>query len=268
MRRGSRRSSISAAASRPWARGFRGLAPRASRSRASRRCTAPNYPRAARPHRDGHFALAVAVAGGEVELLDTDAELIGSVLPLLERIGAEIVATNRGLKVSRNGVRPVAADVETEPFPGFPTDLQAQFMALMAMADGVSHIRERIFENRFMHVPELARMGADIRVEGDTAIVTGVPRLKGAQVMATDLRASVSLVLAGCRRGRDDRKPRLSSRPRFRENRAEALPGRGEHRTAVLMSASRLVLAAADAEDLETISARLQDAVAKVKDLV
>jgi UDP-N-acetylglucosamine 1-carboxyvinyltransferase len=145
----------------------------------------------------GTYALAVAVAGGEVELLDTDAELIGSVVPLLERIGAEIVATNRGLKVSRNGVRPVAADVETEPFPGFPTDLQAQFMALMAMADGVSHIRERIFENRFMHVPELARMGADIRVEGDTAIVTGVPRLKGAPVMATDLRASVSLVLAG-----------------------------------------------------------------------
>jgi UDP-N-acetylglucosamine 1-carboxyvinyltransferase len=145
----------------------------------------------------GTYAFAVAVAGGEVELLDTDAELIGSVVPLLERIGAEIVTTNRGLKVSRNGVRPVAADVETEPFPGFPTDLQAQFMALMAMADGVSHIRERIFENRFMHVPELARMGADIRVEGDTAIVTGVPKLKGAQVMATDLRASVSLVLAG-----------------------------------------------------------------------
>jgi UDP-N-acetylglucosamine 1-carboxyvinyltransferase len=145
----------------------------------------------------GTYAFAVAVAGGEVELLDTDAELIGSVVPLLERIGAEIVTTNRGLKVSRNGVRPVAADVETEPFPGFPTDLQAQFMALMAMADGVSHIRERIFENRFMHVPELARMGADIRVEGDTAIVTGVQRLKGAQVMATDLRASVSLVLAG-----------------------------------------------------------------------
>jgi UDP-N-acetylglucosamine 1-carboxyvinyltransferase len=145
----------------------------------------------------GTYAFAVAVAGGEVELLDTDAELIGSVVPLLERIGAEIVTTNRGLKVSRNGLRPVAADVETEPFPGFPTDLQAQFMALMAMADGVSHIRERIFENRFMHVPELARMGADIRVEGDTAIVTGVQRLKGAQVMATDLRASVSLVLAG-----------------------------------------------------------------------
>jgi UDP-N-acetylglucosamine 1-carboxyvinyltransferase len=145
----------------------------------------------------GTYAFAVAIAGGEVELLDTESDLIGAVVPLLERIGAEITTTNRGLKVCRNGVRPIAADVTTEPFPGFPTDLQAQFMALMATADGTSHIRETIFENRFMHVPELARMGADIRIEGDTAIVTGKERLKGAPVMATDLRASVSLVLAG-----------------------------------------------------------------------
>ncbi len=145
----------------------------------------------------GTYAFAVAVAGGEVELTGTRAELIGAVLPLLEAIGAEVTETNRGLRVHRNGVRPVSADMETAPFPGFPTDLQAQFMALMATADGVSHIKEKIFENRFMHVPELARMGADIRVEGDTAIVTGVERLKGAPVMATDLRASSSLVLAG-----------------------------------------------------------------------
>jgi UDP-N-acetylglucosamine 1-carboxyvinyltransferase len=145
----------------------------------------------------GTYAFAAAIAGGAVELLDTEAELIGSVLPLLERVGAEVATTNRGIQVARNGARPVAADVTTEPFPGFPTDLQAQFMALMATADGVSHIRETIFENRFMHVPELARMGANIRVDGDTAIVTGVERLKGAPVMATDLRASVSLVLAG-----------------------------------------------------------------------
>ena len=90
-----------------------------------------------------------------------------------------------------------ATDATTEPFPGFPTDLQAQYMALMAMAEGQSRIRETIFENRFMHVPELLRMGADIRVDGDTAIVNGSSRLKGAPVMATDLRASVSLVLAG-----------------------------------------------------------------------
>ncbi|HEY3778242.1 MAG TPA: UDP-N-acetylglucosamine 1-carboxyvinyltransferase [Rhizomicrobium sp.] len=145
----------------------------------------------------GTYACAVATTGGDVELLDTNAELIGAVVPLLERTGAEIAPTERGFTIRRNGVRPIAADVTTEPFPGFPTDLQAQFMALMATASGVSHIRETIFENRFMHVPELVRMGADIRIEGDTAIVTGVERLKGAPVMATDLRASVSLVIAG-----------------------------------------------------------------------
>jgi UDP-N-acetylglucosamine 1-carboxyvinyltransferase len=145
----------------------------------------------------GTYAMAAAIAGGEVELVNTRADLIGSVIPLLEAIGTDVTATNRGLKVHRNGVRPVAVDVTTAPFPGFPTDLQAQFMALMATADGTSHIRETIFENRFMHVPELLRMGADIHVEGDLAVVKGVDRLKGAPVMATDLRASSSLVLAG-----------------------------------------------------------------------
>ncbi len=145
----------------------------------------------------GTFAIATAVAGGEIELTGTRAELIGAVIPLLESVGTEIAETNRGLSIHRNGVRPVSVDVATAPFPGFPTDLQAQFMALMATANGVSHIKETIFENRFMHVPELLRMGADIRVEGDMAVVTGVERLKGAPVMATDLRASVSLVLAG-----------------------------------------------------------------------
>jgi UDP-N-acetylglucosamine 1-carboxyvinyltransferase len=145
----------------------------------------------------GTYAMAAAIAGGEIELVNTRAELIGAVLPLLEAVGAEVTVTNRGLTVHRNGVRPVAVDVTTAPFPGFPTDLQAQFMALLATADGTSHIKETIFENRFMHVPELARMGADIRIEGDLAVVHGVPKLKGAQVMATDLRASSSLVLAG-----------------------------------------------------------------------
>jgi len=145
----------------------------------------------------GTYAFAAAIAGGEVELVDTEPDLIGAVVPLLQSIGTEIVRTNRGLRVSRNGVRPTSADMTTEPFPGFPTDLQAQFMAVMTTSSGVSRIREQIFENRFMHVPELARMGADIRIDGDMAIVTGVERLKGAPVMATDLRASVSLVLAG-----------------------------------------------------------------------
>jgi len=145
----------------------------------------------------GTYAIAVAIAGGEVELTGTSAELNGALLKRLQAVGAEIQPTANGFVVARNGFRPVSVSVETEPFPGFPTDLQAQFMALMATSEGVSRIRETIFENRFMHVPELMRMGADIKIEGDTAIVAGVPRLKGAPVMATDLRASSSLVLAG-----------------------------------------------------------------------
>jgi UDP-N-acetylglucosamine 1-carboxyvinyltransferase len=145
----------------------------------------------------GTYAMAAAIAGGEIMLTNTRAELIGALIPVLQSIGTEIEQTNRGIAVHRNGVRPISADVATAPFPGFPTDLQAQFMALMATANGTSHIKETIFENRFMHVPELMRMGADIRVEGDMAIVNGVETLKGAPVMATDLRASVSLVLAG-----------------------------------------------------------------------
>jgi UDP-N-acetylglucosamine 1-carboxyvinyltransferase len=144
----------------------------------------------------GTYAIAAAIAGGELELTGTREELVGALAALLRRAGSEVSATNRGIKIARNGVRPIAVDVATEPFPGFPTDLQAQYMALMATAEGDAHIRESIFENRFMHVPELARMGADIAVEGDTASVHGKERLKGAPVMATDLRASVSLVLA------------------------------------------------------------------------
>ena len=145
----------------------------------------------------GTYAIAAAIAGGEVELLGASHDTIASLLSLLTKSGAEITATPRGLKVHMNGTRPHASDVTTAPYPGFPTDLQAQIMALMAVADGTSVIREKIFENRFMHVPELARMGAQVRIDGDTATVRGVERLKGAQVMATDLRASVSLVLAG-----------------------------------------------------------------------
>jgi UDP-N-acetylglucosamine 1-carboxyvinyltransferase len=145
----------------------------------------------------GTYAMAAAIAGGEVELVNTRAQLVESVVTLLRSIGTEITETNRGMIVHRNGVRPKAVDAATEPYPGFPTDLQAQFMALMAIADGTSRIKETIFENRFMHVPELMRMGADVHIEGDTAIVNGVETLKGAPVMATDLRASVSLVLAG-----------------------------------------------------------------------
>ena len=145
----------------------------------------------------GTYAMAVAIAGGDVELTGTSPDLVSSLLELLVLVGAEVSSTGTGIRVVRNGSRPKSVSVDTAPFPGFPTDLQAQFMALMATAEGTSRIRETIFENRFMHVPELVRLGADIKVEGDTAIVTGVPHLTGAPVMATDLRASSSLVLAG-----------------------------------------------------------------------
>lgn len=145
----------------------------------------------------GTYAMAVAATGGDVLLEGARADLLQAALDVLIKAGVEITETNRGLKVSRNGAGLSPVDIETQPFPGFPTDLQAQLMALMTRAKGTSEIRETIFENRFMHVQELARLGADIALEGDTAKVTGVDTLHGAQVMATDLRASVSLVIAG-----------------------------------------------------------------------
>lgn len=144
----------------------------------------------------GTYAMAVAMAGGDVLLEHARADLFQSALDSLTASGAEIIATNEGVRVKRNGVGLRPVDVTTEPFPGFPTDLQAQFMALMLKANGTSNIRETIFENRFMHVQELARLGAKIRLDGDLAIVEGNAALKGAPVMATDLRASVSLVIA------------------------------------------------------------------------
>ena len=145
----------------------------------------------------GTYAIAAAIAGGEVELLGARRDSIAALLERLERAGAEVRDTSKGVELHMGEGRPSAVDLSTAPFPGFPTDLQAQFMALMTVANGTSTIRETIFENRFMHVPELGRLGADIKVEGDVAIVRGVEKLKGAPVMATDLRASVSLVLAG-----------------------------------------------------------------------
>lgn len=144
----------------------------------------------------GTYAMAVAMTGGDVLLEGARPDLLEGALDVLTQAGAVISATNEGIRVRRNGAAIRAVDITTEPFPGFPTDLQAQFMALMTRAQGSSRIRETIFENRFMHVSELARLGARIRLEGDAAIVDGVDRLKGAPVMATDLRASVSLVIA------------------------------------------------------------------------
>jgi UDP-N-acetylglucosamine 1-carboxyvinyltransferase len=145
----------------------------------------------------GTYAFAAAMTGGDVTLAGARHDLLEEPLRLLAMAGAEVSGTNEGVRVRRTGHGIVAVDITTEPFPGFPTDLQAQFMALMTRAKGKSHIRETIFENRFMHVQELARLGADIALDGDMATVTGRDRLKGAPVMATDLRASVSLVIAG-----------------------------------------------------------------------
>jgi UDP-N-acetylglucosamine 1-carboxyvinyltransferase len=146
----------------------------------------------------GTFACAVAATGGDVILEGARRPLVDAALAALEKAGVTIEDVDGGIRIARNGaaIAPIAK-IETQPFPGFPTDLQAQVMALMTMAQGTSVIRETIFENRFMHVQELARLGADIQLQGDQATITGVKRLNGAQVMATDLRASVSLVIAG-----------------------------------------------------------------------
>jgi len=145
----------------------------------------------------GTFMLAPAIAGGEVELLGGRIALVQAFCEKLDAAGISVEETDKGLNVARKNGRVSAVDVRTEVFPGFPTDLQAQMMALLCTAEGTSVLEETIFENRFMHAPELMRMGAEIDVQGGMATVTGVERLKGAPVMATDLRASVSLILAG-----------------------------------------------------------------------
>jgi UDP-N-acetylglucosamine 1-carboxyvinyltransferase len=145
----------------------------------------------------GTYAMAAAITGGEVFLDGARGDLLREALDLLRLSGVEIEETPSGIRVARNGNGLAPVEVDTAPFPGFPTDLQAQLLALMCMAQGTSTVRETIFENRFMHVQELARLGARIDLKGDTAYVTGVSDLLGAQVMATDLRASVSLVIAG-----------------------------------------------------------------------
>jgi UDP-N-acetylglucosamine 1-carboxyvinyltransferase len=145
----------------------------------------------------GTYAMAAAMTGGDVLLSGARPELLRSALDVLAQAGAEITVDNQGIRVARNGGTISPVTVSTAPFPGFPTDLQAQLMALMVCAEGSSRITETIFENRFMHVQELARFGARIQLDGETAIIHGIATLRGAPVMATDLRASVSLVIAG-----------------------------------------------------------------------
>lgn len=145
----------------------------------------------------GTYAIAAAITGGDVELINARLPALAAMVEKLAEAGVSVVETERGLRVSRANGAITGVDVMTEPFPGFPTDLQAQMMALMTVAEGASMITETVFENRFMHVPELSRMGANINIHNKSAMVRGVKRLTGAPVMATDLRASVSLVLAG-----------------------------------------------------------------------
>ena len=144
----------------------------------------------------GTFLIAAAMTGGRVRVTDTAPQMLDALVGKLAEAGAEIVTGEDWLEVNMLGLRPMAVDFRTAPHPAFPTDMQAQLMALNCIAEGTGTIRETIFENRFMHVQELQRMGADIRIEGNTAIVRGKTRLTGAPVMATDLRASAGLVLA------------------------------------------------------------------------
>jgi UDP-N-acetylglucosamine 1-carboxyvinyltransferase len=171
----------------------------------------------------GTYMLAPVIAGGEVECLGGRMDLVAAFAEKLDAVGVTVEETKAGLKVKLNGNRPRAVDVITEPFPGFPTDLQAQMMAMLCFADGTSVLEEKIFENRFMHAPELVRMGANIEVHGGTATVTGVDKMKGAPVMATDLRASVSLILAGLAAEGETQVNRVYHLDRGYENVAEKL---------------------------------------------
>jgi UDP-N-acetylglucosamine 1-carboxyvinyltransferase len=145
----------------------------------------------------GTYLVAAAITRGKVKVKDTDPRILDSVLAKLEEAGAKITTGDDWIELDMEGRRPKAVSIKTAPYPGFPTDMQAQFTALNAIADGTATITETIFENRFMHVPEMCRMGANMKIEGNTAFIKGVEKLSAAQVMATDLRASASLVLAG-----------------------------------------------------------------------
>ena len=145
----------------------------------------------------GTYAVAAAITGGDILLKGSHIELIGAVSDTLSKAGVAVTEEQAGIRVRRRAEHTQGTDVMTDPYPGFPTDMQAQLMALLSVSQGASMVTESIFENRFMHVPELCRMGADINVHGSSAIIRGVPALSGAPLMATDLRASVSLILAG-----------------------------------------------------------------------
>jgi UDP-N-acetylglucosamine 1-carboxyvinyltransferase len=175
----------------------------------------------------GTFLVAAAVTRGSVRARDTDPKALDAVLSKLREAGAKIETGDDWISLDMEGRRPAAVDVHTDPYPAFPTDMQAQFCTLNAVAEGVGVVTETVFENRFMHVPELQRMGAKIRLEGHTAIVTGIEELNGAPVMATDLRASASLVIAGLVADRDTLVDRIYHVDRGYQNIEEKLSGLG-----------------------------------------
>ncbi|MBG7601666.1 MAG: UDP-N-acetylglucosamine 1-carboxyvinyltransferase [Gammaproteobacteria bacterium] len=175
----------------------------------------------------GTFLVAAAVTRGKIRARDTDPSSLDAVLHKLTEAGAVIETGDDWIELDMHGKRPLAVDIHTDPYPAFPTDMQAQFCALNAVAEGVGVVTETVFENRFMHIPELQRMGADIRLEGNTAICSGQEELKGAPVMATDLRASASLVIAGLVADRDTLVDRIYHVDRGYQNIEEKLSGLG-----------------------------------------
>ena len=175
----------------------------------------------------GAFALAIAATRGDARLTGIQENVLGALAPAMRLAGCQLQEEAGAVRIIGAQARPIATPVTTEPYPGFATDLQAPFMGLMCGADGVSRIRETIFENRFMHVQELVRLGADITLEGDTAIVTGVEQLQGAPVMATDLRASATLVIAGLMAKGQTRISRVYHLDRGYERIEEKLSGAG-----------------------------------------
>jgi UDP-N-acetylglucosamine 1-carboxyvinyltransferase len=177
----------------------------------------------------GAFALAIAATHGDARLTGIQEDVLGALAPAMRLAGCELHQEADAMRIIGPKGRAIATPVTTEPYPGFATDLQAPFMGLMCGADGVSRIRETIFENRFMHVQELVRLGADITLEGDTAIVTGVAQLQGAPVMATDLRASATLVIAGLMAKGQTRISRVYHLDRGYERIEEKLSAAGAH---------------------------------------
>ncbi len=177
----------------------------------------------------GTYLVAAAVTRGSIRVRDTQPKLLDAVLQKLREAGGEIETGDDWITLDMKGKRPRAVDIHTAPYPAFPTDMQAQFTALNSIAEGVGVITETVFENRFMHVQEMQRMGASIRLEGNTAICTGVEKLTGAPVMATDLRASASLVLAGLVAEGDTVVDRIYHIDRGYENIEEKLAGLGAH---------------------------------------